>query len=131
MNAMDKPRFSLTKISTPGYLAGKPLTGNESRFSESAGYPDRIPYTRNGYPPCTTVAPGYTEILSETCAAPRIRQRGFFTPVMGEIRLSFPMGDEEQEIANTCPGVTSAESESPAPQTGRFPLKLVEATHGH
>lgn len=80
---------------------------------------------------CTPAALAYTEILSETYAAPRIRQRGFFTPVMGAIRLSFSMGDEEQEITNTCPGVISAESESPAPQTGRFPLKLMEADHGH
>lgn len=79
---------------------------------------------------CTTAALAYTEILSEMYAAPRIRQRGFFMPVMGKIRLSFTMGDEEPEITNTGPGVIHAESESPAPQTGRLSLKCMEAHHG-
>lgn len=80
---------------------------------------------------CTSPRLGYTEALSEIHAAPRIRQRGFFMPVMGKIRLSYTMGDEEPEIPNTGPGVMYAESESPAPQTGRFSLKYMEAAHGH
>lgn len=66
--------------------------------------------------PCTPSRPAYTGVLSESYAAPRIRQRGFFMPVVGEFRLSFSMGDEEARITNTAPGFITAESESPAPQ---------------
>lgn len=78
---------------------------------------------------CAPSPLAYTGILSESYAAPRIRQRGFFVPVMGEFRLSFSMGDEEARITNTAPGFITAESESPAPQkNGRFSLKIMEAT---
>lgn len=80
--------------------------------------------------PCNGPALAYTETLSETYAAPRNRQRGFFSPAMGKIRLSFTMGDEEPGITNTGPGVISAESESPALNLA-VSLKLMEASHGH
>lgn len=81
--------------------------------------------------PCTAPRLAYTGILSESYAAPRIRQRGFFMPVMGEFRLSFSMGDEEAGITNTAPGFITAESESPAPQKNwRLSLKVMEANHG-
>ncbi len=81
--------------------------------------------------PCTAPRLAYTEILSETYAAPRNRQqRGFFSPAMGKIRLSSTMGDEEPRITNTGPGVISAESESPALNLA-VSLKLMEAHHGH
>ena len=81
--------------------------------------------------PCVVPTLAYTGILSESYAAPRIRKRGFFTPVVGESCLSFPMGDEEARITNTAPGFITAESESPAPQKNRrLSLKVMEASHG-
>lgn len=81
--------------------------------------------------PCSTSKLAYTGILSEIHAAPRIRQRGFFVPVVGELRLSFSMGDEEARITNTAPGFMYAESESPAPQkNGRLSLKNYGGHHG-
>lgn len=80
--------------------------------------------------PCTAPSLAYTQALSETNAVPRIRERGFFVPALGEFRLSFAMGDEELEITNTGPGFICAESESPALKKGGFSLKQMEAHHG-
>lgn len=67
----------------------------------------------------------YTVVLSKCYAAPRTRQRGFFTP-----QLRPTLGDEEARIPNKAPGFITAESESPASNLGGFSLKIMEAP-GH
>lgn len=64
----------------------------------------------------------YTVVLSEINAAPRTRQRGFFTP-----QLRPAMGDVEARIPNTAPGFIDTERESPTLNSGGFPLKSMES----